>query len=191
MSEVDSASNVSPLAIGRYSVIVPNAPVGASSVIVPLVALANAAVFAVPAVPRRLTALVAVVALVAVAAVFAVMLVLQANPVPLVHCKALAAVEHEGTDSPVGATAVSEPRSWLAPSVVVSVPAVVALVAEVAFPLNAPSRLPQKCKHRVSLSHRRLYCCTESPRCPPHKERLTVRPKSYTSTHGLRRSTSE
>jgi len=53
----------------------------------------------------------AVVALVAVAAVLAVMLVLQENPVPLVHSKALEAVEHEGTDWPVGATAVKEPRS--------------------------------------------------------------------------------
>jgi hypothetical protein len=79
--------------------------------------------------PERLVAVAAVVALVAVAAVFAVMLVLQLNPVPLVQSKALEAVEHEGTDCPVGATAVSEPSSWLAAKAVVSVPAVVALVA--------------------------------------------------------------
>ena len=41
----------------------------------------------------------------------AVIDVLQAKPVPLVHCKALAAVEHEGTLWPVGATAVREPSN--------------------------------------------------------------------------------
>ena len=55
--------------------------------------------------------LVALVAVVAVAALFAVMLVLHANPVPLVHCKALAAVEQDGTACPVGATAVRAPSN--------------------------------------------------------------------------------
>jgi hypothetical protein len=62
-------------------------------------------------VPLRFAAVVADVAVVAVPAVFAVMLVLQEYPVPLVQSKALAAVEHEGIVSPVGATAVREPRT--------------------------------------------------------------------------------
>lgn len=41
----------------------------------------------------------------------AVIDVLQANPLPLVHCNALAAVLHDGTLWPVGATAVKEPKT--------------------------------------------------------------------------------
>jgi hypothetical protein len=67
------------------------------------------------------------VAVVAVLAVFAVMLVLQLKPEPLVHSKALAAVEQDGTDWPVGATAVKEPRSWLADNAPVRLAAVVAV----------------------------------------------------------------
>jgi hypothetical protein len=41
--------------------------------------------------------------------------VLQLNPVPDVHINALAVVEHDGTVSPLGATAVSDPKIWFAP----------------------------------------------------------------------------
>ena len=45
------------------------------------------------------------------ATALAVMLVLHPYPVPLVHCKALAAVEQDGTVRPEGATAVRDPSN--------------------------------------------------------------------------------
>ena len=57
----------------------------------------------------------------------AVIAVLHPNPVALVHFKALDAVEHDGTASAVGATAVRAPSTELAVIAVVSVPAVAAL----------------------------------------------------------------
>lgn len=74
-------------------------------------------------------AVVAVVADVADVAVAAAIEVLQLKPVPLVHNKALLEVLHEGTLCPVGATAVKDPKSWLALNAPVSVPAVVAVAA--------------------------------------------------------------
>lgn len=71
---------------------------------------------------------VAFVAVVEVVDELATMEELQANPVPLVHCKALEEVLHDGTLCPVGATAVREPRSWFADNVPVRVPAVVAAI---------------------------------------------------------------
>lgn len=62
----------------------------------------------------------------------------QLNPTPADHAMALPTTLQSGIDRPVGATAVREPRIWLALSAVVSVPAVVAVDA---LPVRAPENV--------------------------------------------------
>jgi hypothetical protein len=66
--------------------------------------------------------------------------VLQPNPVPLVHIKALAVVEQDGTVCPVGATAVNDPKTWLADRAdsADSGIVVLAVIALVPFPYTYP-----------------------------------------------------